>query len=81
MEDAARAYDRAAIIMNKYPKSKLNFSYADYSNEIEELRKLGKEKFIASCQRNEGHNAIKKTSEQFPTENGCGTQQPMKRQL
>ena len=48
-EDAAKAFDRAAIVMNKLHT--LNFDLKTYSKELQDLRKLSKEEFIASCRR------------------------------
>ena len=59
-EDAARAYDRAAIIMHR-PENQLNFGYAAYSNEIEELRKLGIDNFVAIFREFGGRIAVKET--------------------
>ena len=44
-EDAARAYDRVAIVIGK-PLSQLNFHYS--RREIEKLQKLNKEEILAS---------------------------------
>ena len=51
-EDAAQAYDRVAIAMDK-PLTQLNFHHSNYSHEMKTLRELGKSEVIASCRRQE----------------------------
>ena len=51
-EDAARAYDRVAIAMDK-PLTQLNFHHSNYSHEMETLQELGKSEVIASYRRQE----------------------------
>ena len=46
-EDAAEAYDRVAIAMDK-PLTELNFDHSNYSHEMETLQELGKSEVIAS---------------------------------
>ena len=49
-EDAARAYDRVAIAMDK-PLTELNFHHSNYSHEMKTLQELGKSEVIASYKR------------------------------
>ena len=49
-EDAAQAYDRVAIAMDK-PLTELNFHHSNYSDEMKTLQELGKSKVIASYKR------------------------------
>ena len=46
-EDAAQAYDRVAIAMDK-PLTELNFHHSNYSHEMTKLQELGKSVVIAS---------------------------------
>ena len=46
-EDAAEAYDRVAIAMDK-PLTQLNFHHSNYSDEMETLQELGKSEVIGS---------------------------------
>ena len=49
-EDAAQAYDRVAIAMDK-PLTQLNFHHSKYSHEMKTLQELGKSEVIASYKR------------------------------
>ena len=49
-EDAAQAYDRVAIAMDK-PLTQLNFHHSNYSDEMKKLQELGKSEVIASYRR------------------------------
>ena len=51
-EDAAQAYDRVAIAMDK-PLTQLNFHHSNYSDEMKTLQELGKSEVIASYRRRE----------------------------
>ena len=49
-EEAARAYDKAAIFLRK-PEEDLNFPLADYASEAETLRKMTKGQLLAQLRR------------------------------
>ena len=49
-EDAAQAYDRVAIAMDKH-LTQLNFHHSKYSHEMKTLQELGKSEVIASYRR------------------------------
>ena len=49
-EDAAQAYDRVAIAMDK-SVTQLNFHHSNYSDEMTKLQELGKMEVIASYKR------------------------------
>ena len=49
-EDAAQAYDRVAIAMDK-PLTQLNFHHSNYSHEMYTLQVVGEGEIIASYRR------------------------------
>ena len=49
-EQAARAYDKAAIFLKKDHTS-LNFALADYAGEVQKIEKMTKEKLLAHLRR------------------------------
>ena len=51
-EDAAQAYDRVAIAMDK-PLTELNLHHSNYSDEMKTLQELGKSEVIGSYRRQE----------------------------
>ena len=61
-DQAARAYDKAAIFLNKPPTS-LNFSMADYKGEINAIKNMTKEKLLAHLRR--GSNGFSRGKTKF----------------
>ncbi|QDZ21664.1 AP2-like ethylene-responsive transcription factor [Chloropicon primus] len=61
-EQAARAYDKAAIFLGKAEDS-LNFPFSDYAKEAEAIRKMTKEKLLAQLRR--GSNGFSRGKTKF----------------